>query len=389
MSAGASLKPFVVILSAKPAVRLPKNLGTLELNFPEPSGLKKVLMTKIEEESAGTPIQTGLRFRVFLNAENIKDAVDSAKGLTDGIVSFMTMITGRGMEIPREEIAYELTQDVQERDFLQVFYDIPIKLPSRRQVDPQSLIDFIDRHLKLEVPFSEHVVRAVRWYRLGAMVTDIFDQFNCFWIGLEALNPLLQRKLSAKDDPTVCPECGHRWVTTPTVSGIRAFIRDKMKDGKTLYRNIRQLRNDIMHSTKELRELRELVSAYAPKTGEALFRAICYLLGFEEWETVTHRAILREFPMRGELQGSLVGGEPSSLGPSGQDPHFELYHQIKELKLGEDGSATFTVVTSLTASIGPGLKFKPREIRLYGDSETSGAILSKTLRTADGKETPI
>jgi hypothetical protein len=389
MSGKTSLKPFVVILSAKPAARLPKNLGRLELNFPEPSGLKKVLITKIEEESAGTLIQTGLRFRVFLDAENVKDAVDSAKGLTDGIVSFMTMITGRGMEIPREEIAYELTQGAQERDFLQVFYDVPIKLPSRRQVDPQGLIDFIDRQLKLEVPFSEHMTRAIRWYRLGAMVTDVFDQFNCFWIGLEALNPLLQHKLSVKDDLTVCPECGHRWVATPTVSGIRVFIQDKINEGKTLYRNIRQLRNDIMHSTKELRELRESVSAYAPKIGETLFRAICYLLGFEQWETVTHRAILREFPMRGELQGSLIGGEPSSLGADGQDPHFELYHQVKELKLGEDGSATFTVVTSLTASIGPGVKFKPREIRLYGDSETSGAILSKTLRTTDGKETPI
>lgn len=390
MSSKTALKPFVVVLSLKPAARLPQNLGRLELNFaePEPDGLKKVWITKIEENIKGTSVQTGLRFRVFLNAESIRDAIDLAKGLTDGVVSFLTMMTGRGMDIPREEIAYELTPDVQERDFVQVFYT-PITLPSRRQVDPQPLIDFIDRQMKLEAPFAEHLIRAIRWYRLGATVTDIFDQFNCFWIGLEALNPLLQRKLSAKDDPTVCPECGHRWVTTPTVSGIRAFIRDKMKDGKTLYRNIRQLRNDIMHSTKELRELRELVSAYAPKTGEALFRAICYLLGFEEWETVTHRAILREFPMRGELQGSLVGGEPSSLGPSGQDPHFELYHQIKELKLGEDGSATFTVVTSLTASIGPGLKFKPREIRLYGDSETSGAILSKTLRTADGKETPI
>lgn len=384
------MKPFVVTLSAKPAVRLPKNMGTLELNFQEPSGLTRVLITKIEEESAGTQIQTGLRFRVFLDAENVKGAVFSAKGLTDGIVSFMTMLTGRGMNIPREETAYELTKDVQERDFLQVFYDVPLTLPSRRQLDPQGLISFIDRHLKLQVPFSQHVTRAIRWYRLGATVTDIFDQFNCFWIGLEALNPLLQRKLSVKDDPTTCPECGHRWVATPTVSGIRAFMQGKMKEGKTLYRNIHRLRIDIMHSTKELRELGELVSIYAPKTGETLFRAICYLLGFEDWETVAHGAILREFPMRGELQGSLVGGEPSSLGPDGQDPHFELNHEVKELKVREDGSTTFTVNTTMSKpSVGPGVTPKLREIRLYGDSETSGAILSKTLRSADGKETPV
>jgi hypothetical protein len=383
------MKPFVVILSVKPAVRLPKNLVTLELNFPEPSGLKKVIVTKIEEEIAGTVIQTGLMFRVFLNAESIKEAVDSAKSLTDGIVSFMTLITGRGMEIPREEIAYELTPIAQERDFVQVFYDVPMKQPSRRQVDPQILINFIDEQSKLEKTLVEHIARAVRWYRLGAMVSDIFDQFNCFWIGLEALNPLLQQRLSVKDDPMICPMCKHQRIATPTISGIRAFIQDKMKETKNLYRNIRQLRIDIMHSTKELRSLRESVSIYTPKTGEVLFRAICFLLGFENWATIAHGAILREFPMRGELQGLLVGGDSSSLGPDGKDPHFEMHHKVKGSKQEESGSISYTVESSLTIHLNANVKFKPREIRLYGDSETTGAIISKTLHTADGKEQPV
>jgi len=99
------LKPYVVILSTKPAVRLPKNLGTLELNFPEPDGLKKVLITKIEEESADTLIQTGIKFKVFLKAENVKKAIDSAKSLTDGIISFMTMLAeGNGNSTRRNRL---------------------------------------------------------------------------------------------------------------------------------------------------------------------------------------------------------------------------------------------------------------------------------------------
>jgi hypothetical protein len=384
-----NLRPFVIILSVKPAVRLPKNLGTLELNFPEPSGLKKVIVTKIEEEIAGTPIQIGLSFRVFLNAESIKEAIDSAKSLADGIISFMTLVTGRGMEIPRENIAYELTPSVHERDFMQVFYDVPMKQPSRRQIDPKILIDFIDRQSRLEKSFVEHIARAIRWYRLGASVTDTFDQFNCFWIGLEALNPLLQKELSAKDDPVVCPRCRHQWVATSTVSGIRALIQDKMKEAKSLYRDIRQLRIDVMHSNKELRSLREPASIYTPKTGEVLFRAICFLLGFENWASIPHGAILREFPMRGELQGILVGGDTGSLGPNGQDPHFEMYHKVKGSKLEENGLISYTFETSLTIQLGANVKFKPKEIRMYGDSETTGAIVGKTLHMPNGKETPI
>jgi hypothetical protein len=381
------LKPFVVVLVAKPAVRLPKGFGTLELNFLEPSGTKKVQVTKIEEDVAGTLIQTGLMFKAFLDAQNTKDAVNSAKALTDGIVSFMTLITGRGMEIPREEMTYEITPGVEEREFLQIYYDVPMKQPSRREIDPQTLINFIDRQLKLEASFAERVARAGRWYRLGTMVTDIFDQFNCFWIGLEALNPLLQQTLQVKDDPVICPTCKH--IATPTISGIKTFMQTKIADGKELYRNIRRLRIDIMHSTKQLHLLQNQVSVYTPKIGEVLFRAICFLIRFEDWETMKHGAILREFPMRGELQGLLIGGDPSSLGPNGQDPNFELSHQIKTSKLEEDGSVTYVFETNMKLNVNPAVKFKPSEMRLYGDSETKGEILKKILHKADGTDIPV
>jgi len=386
MSEKAQLKPFAVTLLLKPAVRLPTKLGTLALNFPEPDGLSQVFITKIEESVKGTTIQTGLRFKVLLNAENIRKAIDSAKARVDGIVSFLTMMTGRGMDIPREEIAYELTPNVKERAFLQVFYDPPVTLPSRRQADPQSLIDFIEKQLRLHPLYSERTARAIRWYRLGAMVSDIFDQFNCFWIGLEALNPLLQEKLSVKDDHTVCPKCKHKWVSTPTVSGIRSFFQDKIAEGKSLYQHIRRLRIGIMHSTMKLQEIHQLVSEYAPKTGEALFRAICYVSGFDEWETMSHGAILKEFPLRGELQCVLIGGDPSSLGANNEDPHFRLFYDFKELKTDDDGKATYTMTTSLTARISPTVQFRPQELRMYGDSEITGAILSKTVRRGDGTE---
>lgn len=380
----------MVSLFAKPAVRVPRHLGHIQLSFPEEDGLKKVIMTKIEEkDESGTVIQTGLRFRVFTNAESLKGAINSAKSLTDGIVSFMTLMTGRGMDIPCEEIAYEITPSVHKRDFVQVFYDIGLKSVSRRQIDPDKLIDFIDKHNKLDPLSTEQVSRAIRWYRLGAMVTDIFDQFNCFWIGLEALNPILQRKLSIGDDTVSCPNCKHKWIATPTVSGIRVFFHRMLSEEKNMYRNIRELRISIMHSTRRLRDLRELASIYVPKTGEALFRAICYLLGFSNWKTMTHGAILREFPTRGEIECSLIGGDPSLLGPDGEDPHFELHHRITGLTIEDDGTLSYDGESSLTAHLNPRVKFSPREIRFYGDSETTGAITGKSVRTADGKETPI
>jgi len=93
--------------------------------------------------------------------------------------------------------------------------------------------------------------------------------------------------------------------------------------------------------------------------------------------------------MTGELQGLLIGEDSSSLGLDNQDPHFELHHQIKGSKLGENESLSYEVETSMTAHLNAGVKFQPKEIRLYGDSETTGAITRKVLHKADGKETPI
>ena len=104
---------------------------------------------------------------------------------------------------------------------------------------------------------------------------------------------------------------------------------------------------------------------------------------------MTHGPILKEFATRGELQCLLVGGDPDHLGPNGQEPHFELHHNIRETKTGENGAVSHKIETSFTAHLSANVAFKPCEIRLYGDSETTGSIISTTLRTANGRETPL
>jgi len=158
---------------------------------------------------------------------------------------------------------------------------------------------------------------------MGTMTSDIFDRFNCFWIGLEALNPVLQEKFSVSDDVTRCPKCGHEWVSTPTVSGIRTFIQNGILGGKILYRRLRSLRNYIMHSKEKLENIQKEVSDAVPKLAEVLFRAICFALGLKEWKKVPYKVILEQMPLRIELEAILVGGTPESLGIDGKDPYFE------------------------------------------------------------------
>lgn len=262
---------------------------------------------------------------------------------------------------------------------MQIYYD-PFNVPiSRRNLDHQLLIQLMDRFTKLKGPVSNRIAQAIRWYRMGTMASDLFDRFNCFWIGLEALNPILQEKFSISDDMTRCPKCGYEWVSTPTVSGIRTFIQNEIPEGKKLYRRLRSLRNYIVHGKKKLDEMRKEVFELTPKLAEVLFRAICFLLGIEEWSKVPHKVILEQIPLRIELEAILVGGTSESLGVDGKDPFFEAKHEgFTIIKSGKD--ITFKVTSNFTPRLSPEVKWRPLEVRFYGDPEVTSSIIETKVQ---------
>jgi hypothetical protein len=367
------MKEYAVTFVIKPAVRIDPRIQNIDFTFKEPDGTKRVIISKIEEEVGQQKIQTGLFLRVFLNANSVKEARENAKSFADGVVSFITLVSGAGLQVPLENLAYEVTQEADRREFLQVFYDILKVQFSRRRLDHELLTKIIDRTLKLDSSSYYSVARTIRWYRMGALTFDIFDKFNCFWIGLEALNPVLQRKLSVGNDPRKCPKCGYEWVATTTLSGVRTFMH-KLQDGSRLYRRCHDLRVAIMHSTQPLSKILGEAKELTPKIAEALFRAICFVIDMENWNSLPYKPILENVPMRMEVEGNLVGGTANSLGPNGEDPHLEPSHDLLPVRIEDDGSITFEGQSKFDVHISSFVKFEGKEIRFYGDYETKGSI---------------
>jgi hypothetical protein len=373
-----TLKQYTVLFSIKPAVRLEPKLETIELNFEETKHPKKVVISRIEEKISGSKIQSGLQLRVFVSAENVEEAMKEAKSFADGIASVITLASGVGLDIPSASVAYEITPNVPERDFVQIFYD-PFRITaSRRTMNHDLLVQLVDHFMKSNPETSERIARSIRWYRMGTITPDVFDRFNCFWIGLEALNPILQKMFKVGDDKTKCPECGYEWVSTPTVSGIRLFVQIKVPDGEKLYKRFRELRINLMHSKERFERLHAEATELTPKIGETLFRAICYILEIKEWATTTYDGILLKVPMRLELEATLVDCKAEELGPDGKDPFFELVHPVA-FTVSDDGM-TFTVKPEFRARLNPKVKWRPREFRFYGDPELKVNILRSEVR---------
>lgn len=385
------MKNFVVTFTLKPAVRISPLLQNIDFTFNEFNGTRRVIMHPIKEKIGEQTVQTGLFLRVFLDANNVQEAKEWAKGFVDGIIGLITLVTGVGLQIPTENLAYEITPNVEKREFLQIFID-PAKIQiSRRTLDHTLLMKIIEQIYKQESSAYHSIARAMRWYRMGTLTFDIFDKYSCFWIGLEALNPILQQKLSVKDDLTTCPnpQCRHKWVSSPTISGIRVFIKEKLHSPSQLYQRFRNLRIDLMHAKCELGKIQNDAIELTPKLAETLFRAILFLLDIEDWQRLPYKEILESIPIRMEIEGKLLGGEPQSLGTDRRDPYLEPIHNVTSIKFLEDGSMTFEGTSNFNARIEPFKTFQLSEIRMYGDKEIKGAIKNTEVKKRDKTERSV
>lgn len=367
---------YMVVLSAKPATRL-KEGEVIHLTFERPDGKKNEIVIKnlIERDEAGTDIPIGLLFRVKQYAESLDDAVKEAASLADGVVSFMTLATGVGIPVVREGLAYDITPNIEDREFIQFFHDLPLKSPSRRELPPKFFLELMNKIIKNpDQKTVERMRRAVRWYRMGVLATDVFDKFNCFWIGLECLNPLLQRSFKVSDDPIHCPNCGHEWVATPTTSGIRKFILTAFSAEKRLYRRMKDLRISVMHGREELIKFISEARELSPLTELALVKAILYLLEIDFPKDLEKNTISNVVPFKAAIEGTLHGSDIDKLGPPNEDPHLELVsHELAESEVAEKG-ITRTVTTKTICRLGPETRISVHGWRVYGEELTLGDV---------------
>lgn len=311
----------------------------------------------------------------------MNQAREHGKAFVDGVVGFLTFTTGVALTIPNEILAYELTPNTNEREFLQIYYN-PMIL-SRRTINQDFLTRLIEHLFKQGDESNHNVARAMRWYRMGTLTFDSFDKFSCFWIGLEALNPVLQKKIGvAKEIKNIkCHNCGHEIpLEKQTISGIKRFITEKMQN-PVLFRRFSTLRVHLMHSTCELSKIGEEAKELTPQLIEVLFRAICFVLDFDDWNSLRINEILESVPVRMEFEGNLIGDYVGNLGFDGKDPYLEVNQSSIKLSTETNGAVTFEKNWEITARIEPFKSFQQHEVRIYGDKETKASITNTELKS--------
>ena len=102
------------------------------------------------------------------------------------------------------QLAYEITPDIEERDFRQWYWDppVPIAKPSVDQRifgELRGRIDALANNRAAERVLWRSIV-SLSWFRQALEETDAIFRFHKLWVAVEALNPLLDEHYNIPTD---------------------------------------------------------------------------------------------------------------------------------------------------------------------------------------------
>ncbi len=369
------VKTYLVILIAKPAVSLTPGM-VLHLSLPLEGGeTEYVTLQELKESIDDSSFPVGLKFKAEVTAKSIDEAIGKAQKLSDGIASFVTLVTGIGTPIVKPILCYEITDNKSEREFLQFFDDPPVNALSRKKIPEEKMTYLIKKYYEItNLSLAQRVARAIRWYRFGVGSFDLFDRFSSFWIGLEALNEPLQTRLNVDKDQIKCPKCGFEWTPFPTISGVRKFIDCYVQNGSEVYKRMHSLRISIMHSTEPLTNLQANIKVACEEAGNALLSAVQFLLNIPPpW--ISHKELLSNaIPFRLALKGMLVSDSLEDLMPeNGEDAHFKVTYKVDTVQeINGKTEVPFKAECKLIA--GSRVSAKIFSARIYGEGSVTFSI---------------
>jgi hypothetical protein len=194
----------------------------------------------------------------------------------------------------------------------------------------------------------DRIDRAMKWLRKGVGETAILDEFTAYWVGLEALDPVIRpvqrifRTCECGKPVDRCNHCGREIPKaekiTNALEGIRYVMEDALGVRKEIFNRIRSMRGALLHGGKGLGapEL-EVLTAYIPHFRRGLIRAICLTLNLSE-EVTTELVLpdprrMHSHPTQRLAEFVTIDGLPS-LDEIDKQPRIEL-NVVKKLQLRE------------------------------------------------------
>lgn len=359
-------KKYMIVLRADSSLRITKEGGTASIDVKTADTQAKVYFSDILEEHHGIKTHKHTQIEVELYEDTIDIATQKATNIANFFLGLASFSSGAAISTPKIHIAYETTPNVEDREFIQFFYNFGIPNTAKRDLD----FDKFNLLLKKDKSFAgnNRLMRAIRWYRTSLLEPDKLNRFSHIWVALESLNPLIKDKFDISSDIEECTNCGYK-KSSHTAIGIKYLITNYLDNGESIYKEAVNTRNGVVHGYIQLDQLLTSAEKLIPEIEAALKKAILLLLDIpiEENESWFKKP-LTNLPRLYVRAGCLIH-QPNvhELGKEGQHPHFKDEYLVINSQQEPDGKTKFTFNMSLTPFFNG--SYTPQFMDAYGPEE--------------------
>jgi len=233
---------------------------------------------------------------VETEADTIDSAIATGKEVAELTILLLVTSTSASTDICRFDRAIDYDSGVRDRLFRQEF-PVPLSCPSTRELLPEKYALFHNALSNTENTLLsaniERFTRSIRWYRKGLLEEDSLDQYLNYWIALEILEPLLNKKYIIPKDRIEypCEKCGYIKVSERfSHKGITRLVIETGYQ-ETISKDIRSTRDKIIHGYEPFPNLIPLVKELLPILEKIVLSGILEILGISQDD---RRNFLRE-----------------------------------------------------------------------------------------------
>lgn len=379
-------KNYCVVLRAKSLVKLFEEENCF-YNIESLKGrpIKAQFYDWMESIQGRARIHQGIEAEIHLNQHSLDDAIGEAIYIAEPFLILASFTTNAKSEPFKPFIAYNVTPGIQNREFRQYFYDVAKVHTSdiKRNLPIEKFQKVLDGVKKEKFPPQERLGRAIYWYWKSLSERDLWDQFLALWIGLEALNNLIQKKYSLeKGEKKQCPQCGYEF-DTPSITGIRYVMHNHLENGEKKYRIARKVRACLVHSSQNLYELQKEVKDSISNLRETFLKSFLLLSNIpqEEWDQWLVEPATQTEELCVEIEGFLLEENLTKLTDK-EHPHFDL-------NLAKTGDKTGVNFLSMRFKWFGSCPFIPHSARIKGPSVKEQTQIEAFIEDQHGEKKPI
>lgn len=281
-------------------------------------------------------LNNGCLMEVKLSEKDIDSAIEKAFEVSEFFLSIICLDTGLPSHSSKIVLAYEISENVEERIFRQYFPDIPFSIKSA-EIERDGFFDNVKTiyqyvHGPEKIKYKHRVYRAMRWFRKGLSSHDPLDQFLFFWHGLETINPILAEYFNSKNvlkgkTTRKCNICGNEYEDEITLLGGIELLYDNIGLDETYKKEIKKIRNGISHGFEDIYPLSKRAYEMIPLMAQLLFYGLSKVIGVP-YNLKIHENLKRVNPIKDNdflyIEGFIIEKELSKIGENNYYPHFKM-----------------------------------------------------------------